>query len=128
MGKILLVLSLISLLLLGVGTTFYPGDPVFWLASGSSAYQHIREILSFVLVLQLLTRPPRHLLFRLLAGVLALAAGSWTIEATYASHMAIFDSLCFLSAAFAIGITALERKAVTPGLSYLIGISRAYTL
>jgi hypothetical protein len=74
-------------------------------------YQYVRELLALVLMLQLITRPPRHVWFRIIAGAIALSVGIWTVEATYSYHMMFLDALCFMSASLAIGVTALERKA-----------------
>lgn len=114
MGKTLLLLSLVVLTVLFLGTSLAPQDPAFWLASSVPTYQHIREVLALVLMLQLITRPPRHVWFRMLAGAIAVAVGSWSIEATYSYSMQLLDTLCFIGAAVAIGITALERRAITP--------------
>jgi hypothetical protein len=116
MGKMLLLLSLVCLAILSIGTGLFPQNPDFWLASGASTYQHIRELLAVVLTLQLITRPPRHIWLRMLSGAVAVTVGVWSIEATYANHMLLFDTLCFLSASVAIGVTALERKAATLGV------------
>src|SRR5665213_2684130 len=111
MGKTLLLLSLVSLAILSIGAALLPQAPVFWLTSNASMYQHIRELLVLVLMLQLTTRPPRHLSLRMLSGAIAVAVGIWSIEATYAYHMQLLDTFCFVGAAVAIGVTALERKA-----------------
>jgi hypothetical protein len=113
MGKLLLLLSFMCLVFLGFGVVLYPQNSVFWLASGSSMYQHVRELLALVLVVQLVTRPPRHVWVRLLSGAIAVTTGIWAIEATYASQMPLLDSLSFLGASIAIGVTALERKPKT---------------
>lgn len=110
MGKMLLLFSLVCLAILYFGTAFFGQSPAFWLASSASSYQHVREMLALVLVLQLTTRPPRHIWFRILSGTVALAVGTWAIEATYSNQMMFLDTLCFVGAAIAIGVTALERK------------------
>jgi hypothetical protein len=118
MGKLLLVLALVGLIILFFGTSLLPQNPDFWLASGGSMYQYMRGLLALVVVLQLTTRPPRHVWLRLVSGVIALAVGIWTIEATYSDHMLILDTLCFISASVAIGVTALERKANVLGVIF----------
>lgn len=114
MRKLLLLLSLGVLVFLSVATTLFPQNTIFWLASSASMYQHLRELLAFVLVLQLATRPPRHVWARILSGAIALAVGVWVVEATYAYQMLGLDSLSLLGASIAIGVTALERKIITP--------------
>jgi hypothetical protein len=108
MGKLLLLLSLLSLLFLAVGTLISPNSASFWLATNSLHFQFIRVILASVLFLQFITHPPRHVLFRYLTGVLATVVGLWTIQATYSYQMQLADTLAFLGASLAIGITAIE--------------------
>jgi hypothetical protein len=110
MGKLLLLLSFMCLVFVGFGVVLFPQNSVFWLASGSSMYQHIRELLALVLVVQLVTRPPRHVWVRILAGAVAIGVGIWSIQATYSNQMLLLDSLSFLASSIAIGVTALERK------------------
>jgi len=87
-----------------------PQSSAFWLASGTTMYQHIREVLMLVLILQLVTQPPRHVWLRLLSGAIAGAVGVWSVEAIFAGNMLFLDSLCFMAASLAIMVTALERK------------------
>jgi hypothetical protein len=108
MGKLLLFLSFLSLLLLAVGTAFYPNNELFYLASTAPKIQYIREALSAVLFLQLVTHPPRSFWFRTLTGALALGVGGWSLVSTYSGTMPLLDSLSLLGAALAIGVTALE--------------------
>ena len=110
MTKMLLLLSLICLGVLAVGTALFAQNPAFWLASGASADQYIRAALMLVLVLQLSAKPPRHVVLRLLSGALAAGVGVWAVEMTYANQMLFLDAMSFMSAAIAIGVTALERK------------------
>ncbi len=108
MSKLLLLLSFMSLVILAIGTTFFANYPIFQLASSSSFYEHIREILASILFLQLITHPPRHLVFRILSGLVAISIGGWAIAVTYASMMPLLDTLSLLASAAAIGVTALE--------------------
>jgi hypothetical protein len=115
MTKTLLVLSLVCLGILAIGTTLFAQSPAFWLATGSSTDQYIRAALMLVLAVQLITEPPRHVLFRILSGLLSIAVGVWSLEATYANHMPFLDTMSFMIAAIAIGITALERQTDAAG-------------
>lgn len=112
MNKVLLLLSAACLILLTIGTTLFPNYPVFWLASSGSMYEYVRIALSLVLIGQLITRPPRHLFFRLIAGLLAVFVGVWVVEATYSNHMMFLDSMSLMATAFAIAITALEVQSL----------------
>ena len=114
MGKLLLLLSFGILVFLSVSAALSPQNLMFLFASTSSTYQHVRELLAFVLMMQLVTRPPRHVWIRVLSGTMALAAGIWTIDATYFGQMLALDSLAFLGASIAIGVTALERRIIPP--------------
>ena len=114
MGKLLLLLSCSCLLLLLFGTAAFPDSPGFWLASAAPSYEHVRSLLAFVLLVQLVTRPPRHLAFRVACGIVAAAVATWAIQETYAAQMLLLDSLSLLAAATAIGVTALEVSTPQP--------------
>jgi hypothetical protein len=111
MSKLLLQLSFICLAVLVVGTTLFPNNSMFWLATGESTYQYIRGILAFLLLTLLLTRPPRNIAFRVISGLFSVGVGMWTLEATYSNHMMFLDSLSLLAAAFSIAITTLEIQS-----------------
>jgi len=111
MGKFLIFLSMVILLIMSIGASVAPQNPIFWLASVTATYQHIREVLIGILLIQFVTRPPRHTWFRLLTGSATIATMSWVIQQTYNYHMLPLDSLSILGASIAIVITSLERKA-----------------
>lgn len=110
MNKALLLSAVIALAVLGIGTAMRPNNAAFWLASSIHSFQYVRTILGMVLLIQLSTHPPRHLLFRLIAGTLAAAVGIWAVQQTYAYHMEILDTLAFMSASLAVFVAALERN------------------
>lgn len=120
MSRLLLVLSLIALVFLGIGTAREPNNAMFWLASGSVAYQWVRGILSFLLFVQFVTDPPRKLWFRVLAGTVASVVGVWAMVATYSFRMQGLDTLAFLSTSLAVLVTALERTKVPAGTDFIL--------
>ena len=109
----MLLLSLYALALLGIGTATMPNDPVFWLASPANYIQYIRIILAGILMLQLITKPPRRMWLRLVTGTIASLVGMWTIQQTYNGSLQFLDILAFLSTSLAVLITALERTATS---------------
>jgi hypothetical protein len=119
MGKLLLSLSLLALAIVSIGTYLMPNNPMFWLASGAKAYQDIRLVMGSLLVLQLMTNPPRHLWFRIMAGTIALITGIWAIQETYAYHMMLLDTTAFIGASLAVFATALERNVLVASLDKL---------
>jgi len=110
MGKLLLFMSMMSLLFLYIVTIISPNSPVLWLASVSFTYQLIRLALAFILFIQLLTQPPRQLVFRFVTSLIAVMVGAWAIGATFGYQMEFADTLAFLIASLAIGITSLEYQ------------------
>ena len=119
MGKVLQLLSFLSLGILCIGTAVAPDSSAFWLASNGTSFEVMRIVLMVVMLAQLVTKPPRHLIFRLLAGGLAGGVLVWVWNATYNYQMPFLDTLAFVAAALAVGITALERRNV-PVLSPLL--------
>lgn len=110
MNKLLLLVSLLALTVTGVGTALYPNNPMFWLASGATYMQYVRIALGFVLFVQLVTNPPRHLYFRIFGGSIAAVVGFWALTQSYSYHMQLLDSLAFMGASLVVLATALERK------------------
>lgn len=113
MGKTLLFFCLLILAFVGIGVIIAPQNSLFLLASGSGAMQQLRIVIGTILAIQLATRPPRHVWFRLLAGSVAAFTGVWAVEQTYHYHLQLLDSLAFLAASFAIFAAALERNTST---------------
>jgi hypothetical protein len=112
-SKALLLLSLIAISFLGIGAAVAANNPLFWLASSTAGIQAARVILGVILILQLSTDPPRHLWFRIVAGLLSASIGIWAIQQSYSYHMGILDSLAFVSASLSVFITALERQVTS---------------
>lgn len=113
MRKMLIVLSLAELLFLAVGLQLAPTSSLFWLTSGSLEMQVVRLSLCAILFVLLITRPPRHAILRLFSGLVAIGVGAWAIQATYAFQMEFMDTLAFLSAVTALGLSALELPTVS---------------
>lgn len=108
MSKALMVLSFLSLVILAVGTAKLHNNQIFLLASDSNLYQYIREVLASVMFLQLVTHPPRHIAFRMLAGAVAIGVVGWAVVQSYDGIMPFLDTFSLLASASAIGVTALE--------------------
>lgn len=108
MAKALMFLSFLSLVILAIGAAFFSNAQLFMLASINTNYQIIREVLASVLFLQLITHPPRHFAFRVLAGLVAVTIGGWAIMSTYNGTMNLLDTFSLIASATAIGVTALE--------------------
>lgn len=117
MGRVLLILSFMSLIILSLGTLIMPNAPAFWLATHTATYLGIRLALAVILLSLILTDPPRNLLLRTVALMLGTAIGGWALMTTYDNHMMFLDSLSLLSAAIAITITALEVTETSTSLS-----------
>jgi hypothetical protein len=111
MGKSAVLLSLIAIAIVGFGVMLAPQSSLFWLATGGPTYQHVRIVIAAVLAIQLVTNPPRHVWFRILAGTLAVVTGVWVVQQTSNYHMQLLDTLAFLGASFGIFATSLERSA-----------------
>jgi hypothetical protein len=119
MSKTLLFFCLTILAFVGIGVAVAPQSPLFLLASGGTNLQHVRIIISVILAIQLVTRPPRHVWFRVLAGSIAAYTAIWAIGQTYDYHMQILDTMAFLGAAFAMFAAALERTSLSVPAVYI---------
>jgi hypothetical protein len=110
MDRIYLLLSIIVMMILLVAADLRPGTPLFWFASTSMNYQYFRGALSFVMMLQIITGPPRNTLFRVFTGLLSVGTLAWCIQAIYFNQMMPLDGLAFLGVGIAIGVVSLEGK------------------
>lgn len=100
-----------SLLLLGgliAGSAYAPNNPLMWLASTSTTAQAMRVGLAALLLLQLVTVPPRHIALRLATGASALTACVAAIALLFSAQSPIVDVFALLQAGVALGIAALE--------------------
>lgn len=119
MGKLMLLLSFIVVVITGVGVAFTPDNSLFWLASNGSTLQNMRIIIGSLLLIQLITRPPRHVWFRVIAGTIAATTAYWTVSQTFAYNMQLLDTLAFLGGSFTIAATSLERGIESVPTVYL---------
>ena len=113
MGRFMTLFTAVSLFVLSLGAHYAPDYPAFWLVSGSSIYIAARVALGLVIMGQLVTRPPRKIWFRVLAGVLAVVVGAWTVRESYNYHMMATDTLLFMLASISIALTALEAQSLS---------------
>jgi hypothetical protein len=111
-SKSLIFLFIVGLIFMLMGSDHYQNSPMFLFATSSSVFQHVREIIAGTLFLQLITRPPRHMVFRALTGLISLITATWTIYETVNAHMLPLDSLLFFGAAVVIGTVALEGRDI----------------
>lgn len=114
MKRFNLIFSLVALLAMGLGSTYAPNDSFFWLASVDTGTQAVRVFLIFMILVQLLTYPPRHMLVRLLTGATALTAAVWALHMSTFMNTPIYDTVILLQTAIALGISALERPLDEP--------------
>ncbi len=110
--------SLVMLITMGFGSYYMPDGAFFWLASGDAAMQLVRIALSLIILVFMLTEPPRHMLVRSLAGMIALATAAWALHASTLMNTPIFDTVILLQTAIALGIAALEVSVAQPRIGY----------
>ena len=110
MGKLLLLASLLGLVIISFGTALSPQSPAFWLAASGEVYQNIRIILAILLVMQLMTNPPRYIWFRIFSGVVASVICVWAVTSTLTNQMLLLDFLSIVGASIAVLVTSLESK------------------
>lgn len=114
MKRFNLIFSLCTLLVIGLGSYYVPENAFFWLASVDNGTQAVRAFLVVMVLAQLLTYPPRHLLLRLLTGITALTTVVWALRMSTFMNTPIFDTVVLLQTAIALGISALERPLEEP--------------
>ena len=108
MNKLLLACSFLMLMFLGIGTATAPDNAMFWLASTSSDVQAVRIALGVIIFMLLVTRPPRHILTRIVASVVAIGTGAFTLFVSLSGYLPLLDVLALVVASVSTLIMALE--------------------
>lgn len=108
MGKLLLFLSLLSMVILLIGSVLAPESSTMWLASTSLSYDIARLIFSGGLIALLLTKAPRKMLVRVITGVMAFVIVILSLYMTYQGSIKLLDGMSFAAAALSMGVAALE--------------------
>ena len=114
MRKFNLWFALLALITLGIGSYVSPYEGIFWLASPDLGAQIIRGSLAILIIIQLITEPPRHMLIRAITGLVSIATAMWAVYTTTMMSTPLFDTILYIQAAIALGITALELPTDEP--------------
>ena len=123
MSKLLLFLAFLSLAILAIGTAFMPNSQVFLLASPGNAYECVREVLASILFLQLVTRPPRNIVFRIIAGISALAVAAWGVKQTGRIITSAALLLLVVIGSFAVGrVVSMKEVAIGLVIAVLVDV------
>ncbi len=113
MSRLIQLASFACLIVLLAGFYIMPSNQALLMASGDSVHQITRAILASVIMVQILTKPPRQLWFRASAYILSGLAITWTIYQTYNYNMMPLDTLSILAGSFAILVSSVERSIVS---------------
>src|SRR5665213_1239703 len=108
MSKFVIWMSFLSLVLLTAFSTLMPNSPLMWLADISSIYNLVRVATAFVLLILLITAPPRKKILRFAVGIMSFVLLSSVIVLTNDNKMQLLDSLALVGASISMGIVALE--------------------
>lgn len=108
MGRIIIFMSMASLLLLLVGSHLMPNNPAMWLAGTTPVYLLLRGLLIVPLGILLITKPPRHISLRVLLSLVAAGVLLAVLWFTYTNKLSALDTLSFAAAGISMAIAALE--------------------
>jgi sorbitol-specific phosphotransferase system component IIC len=125
MGKLLVLLALVSLVFLQLGSYLFPGDPVMWLAANSANYEAARLMLMPILAVLLVTNPPRSLALRHFVGAISVVLLVSVAYLTYNNNMGALDTLAFGAAGIAMGVVALEINYIVEDVVDLEALRQA---
>jgi hypothetical protein len=112
MGKVLAILALLGLTAFYLLTLKYPNNTFLLFSNGTQLYQNMRELLCIALFLQVITKPPRHVIFRIATSLLSVGVLYWLVNEIIVGTMLPFDVLIFLAAGISIGIISLEGRRI----------------
>ena len=93
-----------------VGTLNHDANILLWLASDSLGFQILRIGLTTILVVLLLTKPPRNTIFRIATGFIAGITACYSLYGFYNYAIEFGDCVSLLLASIVIGVAALESS------------------
>lgn len=79
-----------------------------WLASSTTGFEIARFGLTGLLLVLLITNPPRHAILRTFTGLVSVGTLLSVAYLTYNNQMSILDTLSLAAAGVTLGIIALE--------------------
>ena len=100
--------SLLSVIILLIGTFAWPSSLVMELASTSAVATTFRILMAASLLLVLFTSPPRHLYVRIAMGAVAALFLVVALAMSLGNSMHLLDVILFFQLGSALGIEALE--------------------
>ena len=100
--------SLASVVFLLIGTYFFPGSPTMWLAGTSLTYTIFRLVMTGMLLIVLLTNPPRKMYVRVAMGAMAVALSGWGVGLMLQDSYKLLDIILFVELGIAFALDALE--------------------
>ena len=110
MTKLLLSSAFFSLLFLCAGTLFDPNNSIFWLAASDAQTQIMRTCIELIILSLLFSKPPRHVITRLVTSVVAIGIGIFAFVQSMQLNLPLLDCIAFLSSSIAVLIAALELE------------------
>lgn len=102
--------SLLLIIILTIGSFYFPNSAAMWLASTSPFMIVARVVVGVLIVGLLASQPPRSLAFRGVLGAAALLLGGWGIVNTFGGGITFVDSLLFLHASISFALAAIESN------------------
>lgn len=108
MNRVIVWSAFFASLLLLLGSLFVPDSAIMWLASTSRDMNIVRFCLMALMLLVLLSQPPRSLAARNLLGVSAILFASIALVHLMNGSVKVMDPLVFLMASVVLALEALE--------------------
>lgn len=108
MNKFLLFVTFMALGFLTVLTTINPDASAVWLASAADSFDILRISTMAILLMLMLTNPPRNVAFRIFVGFSAIVLIGWSGYAAYEGYVQVLDALALLAAGITSLIAVLE--------------------
>lgn len=111
-SKLLIGSALLLVLAMLAGGIYFPQTALMSMADTSTAFMALRIAIAGVLVVLLVTRPPRSYGVRRAVGVLSVALGALSVSLLLQYEVRILDALVFLEVAILLAIEALEVRTI----------------
>lgn len=108
--KFLITTTLVFVSALFIGGVYYPESFAMILADTTMSFAILRAILCILLIILLVTNPPRSLAIRTAVGTSALFLVVVTLQLLLNFQMHLLDAVVFMQVAIIFGIEALETR------------------
>lgn len=118
-NKLLIGSVLVFVVALMLGGIYYPNSLLMSLADPSMSYVALRAVIVALLIVLLVTRPPRTYTVRMLIGIGSVVLAALSFGALFSYEVRLLDAAVFLEVAIIFALESLEVRTIHVKEKYL---------